>query len=248
MPAAGNAARPVSHPYLILTIVAFAQFMVVLDATIVNVALPSIQKALQFSVENLQWIVTGYTLTFGGFLLLGGRLADIFGRRLIFSLGLALFSLASLAAGFATSESQLIIARAVQGAGGALLSPAALSILLDTFKEGKDRNRALGVWGGVASAGAALGLLLGGIITQYIGWEWIFYVNVPIGALTILATLRWIRESRTDERVESDILGAFLGSGVGQDETRVQGGIHSERQPEEGQPNHQDDIGTCDIS
>lgn len=209
MPAAGKAARPVSHPYLTLVIIAFAQFMVVLDATITNVALPSIQRALNFSVENLQWIVTGYTLTFGGFLLLGGRLADIFGRRLIFVLGLALFSLASLAAGFATSDTQLIVARAVQGAGGALLSPAALSILLDTFKEGRERNRALGVWGGVASAGAALGLLLGGIITEYIGWEWIFYVNVPIGALTILATLRWIRESRTDEKIESDIFGAI---------------------------------------
>jgi EmrB/QacA subfamily drug resistance transporter len=197
-----------TNPWIILAIIAFAQFMVVLDATIVNVALPSIQRDLGFTVEGLQWIVTGYTLTFGGFLLLGGRLADIFGRRLIFLAGLALFALASLACGFATSETQLIVARAVQGLGGALLSPAALSILLDTFREGKARNKALGVWGGVASGGAAVGLLLGGIITEYIGWEWIFYVNVPIGILTILAGLRWIRESRSDEKVESDVFGA----------------------------------------
>src|SRR3954454_18696392 len=166
--------------WLALVLLSAAQFVVVLDASIVNVALPSIQKALDVSNENLQWVVNAYTLTFGGFLLLGGRAADLFGRRRVFLAGLALFSLASLAGGLAQSEGWLITARAVQGLGAAIVSPAALSIVTVTFAEGADRNRAMGVWGAVAGAGGAAGVLLGGILTDALGWQWVLFVNVPI--------------------------------------------------------------------
>src|SRR5262245_55000612 len=167
--------------WLALALLASAQFVVVLDASIVNVALPSIGKDLEFSQANLAWVVNAYTLTFGGFLLLGGRAADLLGRRRMFMIGLVVFALASLAGGFAQSEGWLIAARAVQGVGAAILSPAALSIVTTTFTEGSERNRALGVWGAVAGSGGAAGVLLGGILTQSAGWEWVLWVNVPIG-------------------------------------------------------------------
>src|SRR6478609_5623879 len=169
--------------WLALVLLSAAQFVVVLDASIVNVALPSIQKALDFTDSNLSWVVNAYTLTFGGFLLLGGRLADLLGRRRVFIGGLILFSLASLAGGLAQSDVWLIAARGVQGLGAAIISPAALSLVTTMFAEGSERNKALGVWGAVAGSGGAAGVLLGGILTQYAGWEWVLFVNVPIGFL-----------------------------------------------------------------
>src|SRR5207248_6352446 len=170
--------------WIALILLCIAQFVVVLDASIVNVALPTIGKALHFSESNLPWVVNSYVLTFGGFLLLGGRMADLLGRRRVFMGGLVLFSLASLAGGLAGvtgSQTQLIIARLFQGLGAAILSPAALSIVTNTFREGPERNKALGVWGAVAGSGGAAGVLLGGVITQELSWEWVLYVNVPIG-------------------------------------------------------------------
>ena len=184
--------------------------MVVLDIAIVNVALPSIKLDLGFSQENLQWVISAYALFFGGFLLLGGRLADILGRRRIFIAGLILFTVASLLAGLAWSEGSLIAARALQGLGAAMISPAALSILTTTFAEGKERNIALGVWGAVGGFGAAAGVLLGGVITDTLSWEWIFYVNIPIGLAGLIFTPMLLEESR-DARVKSfDALGAVL--------------------------------------
>ena len=157
------------------------QFVIVIDASIVNVALPSIGAHLHFSRDDLTWVVNAYTLTFGGFLLLGGRMADLLGRRRMFMLGLVVFSLASLAGGLAQSETWLIAARAVQGLGAAIVSPAALSIITTTFADGAERNRALGIWGAVAGAGGAAGVLLGGILTSGLNWRWVLFVNVPIG-------------------------------------------------------------------
>src|SRR3954451_14646783 len=167
--------------WLALALLAAAQFVVVLDASIVNVALPSIGQALHFSQDDLSWVVNAYTLTFGGFLLLGGRMADLIGRRRMFIAGLVLFSGASLAGGLAQSDVWLIAARAVQGLGAALLSPAALSLVTTLFQEGPDRNKAMGVWGAVAGSGGAAGVLLGGMLTEWAGWEWVLFVNVPIG-------------------------------------------------------------------
>ena len=164
-------------------LLAMTQFVVVIDASIVNVALPSIGHALNFSQDDLSWVVNAYTLTFGGFLLLGGRLADLMGRRRMFMIGLVLFSLASLAGGLAQSEAWLIAARAVQGLGAAIVSPAALSIITTTFADGEERNRALGVWGAVAGAGGAAGVLLGGVLTSGLSWRWVLFVNVPIGVI-----------------------------------------------------------------
>src|SRR6478752_9397273 len=166
--------------WIALALLCVAQFVVVLDASIVNVALPTICKALQFTESNLPWVVNAYVLTFGGFLLLGGRMADLLGRRRVFMAGLVLFALASLAGGLASTSGQLIAARAVQGLGAAILSPAALSIVATTFRDGAERNKALGVWGAVAGSGGAAGVLLGGVLTEYIGWEWVLWVNVPI--------------------------------------------------------------------
>jgi len=192
-----------------LVLLCAAQFMVVLDASIVNVALPSIKDALSFSQENLQWVVNAYTLAFGGFLLLGGRLADLLGRRRMFVLGLGVFSLASLLGGLAQSEAWLIAARGAQGLGAALLSPAALSIVTVTFREGAERNKALGIWGALAGAGGAAGVLLGGLLTSGIGWEWVLFVNVPIGIAAMLIAPRLIAESRTEQRERSyDVAGA----------------------------------------
>ncbi len=168
-----------------LVLLCSAQFVVVLDASIVNVALPSIGEALDFSQENLSWVVNAYVLTFGGFLLLGGRLADLLGRRRVFMAGLLLVAVASLLAGFAATEGQLIAARAAQGLGAAIISPAALSIVTTTFGDGAERNKALGVWGAVAGSGGAAGVLLGGILTDGLGWEWVLWVNVPVSLIAL---------------------------------------------------------------
>jgi len=196
-----------------LVVLAIAQFMVVLDASIVNVALPSIQKDLDFTDSSLQWVVNAYTLAFGGFLLLGGRAADLFGRRRVFIAGLGLFSVASLAGGFATTSEWLIVARGVQGLGAAIVSPAALSIVTTTFTEGAERNKALGIWGALAGAGGAVGVLLGGMLTEWAGWEWVLFVNVPIGLAAALLAPRWVRESRGHERTSMDVAGAGLVTG-----------------------------------
>jgi len=196
--------------WLALVLLAGAQFLVVLDATVVNVALPHIQTALHFSDANLQWVVNAYTLTFGGFLLLGGRAADLFGRRRVFMVGTALFGAASLAAGLAQSEGMLIAARAVQGLGGAIISPAALSIVMTTFSEGTERTKALSVWGAVAGAGGAVGSLLGGVLTDAVGWEWVFFINVPIAALIFFAAPALLAESRAEvDREGFDVAGAL---------------------------------------
>src|SRR3954462_14999125 len=173
----------VDRRWIALILLCVAQFVVILDASIVNVALPTIGSSLHFSQDNLSWVVNAYVLTFGGFLLLGGRMADLLGRRRVFMGGLVLFALASLAGGLATNESQLIAARAVQGLGAAILSPAALSLVTVIFAEGAERNRALGVWGAVAGSGGAVGVLLGGMLTQWAGWEWVLFVNVPVASL-----------------------------------------------------------------
>ena len=178
--------------------------------SIVNVALPTIQTKLHFSDTNLQWVITAYAITFGGLLLLGGRSADLLGRRKVFLGGLVLFTVASLLAGLATTDTMLIIVRAVQGAGAAFIAPTALSIVGVTFPEGAERNKALGIYGALAGSGAAVGVLLGGVLTSYAGWEWIFFINVPVGVLVFLVTPRFVRESRleTDHRA-FDPLGAI---------------------------------------
>ncbi|HMH46807.1 MAG TPA: MFS transporter, partial [Solirubrobacteraceae bacterium] len=194
---------------LALALLAMTQFVIVIDASIVNIALPSIGRALNFSQADLSWVVNAYTLTFGGFLLLGGRLADLMGRRRMFMVGLVLFSLASLAGGLAQSEPWLIAARAVQGLGGAIVSPAALSIITTTFAEGAERNRALGVWGAVAGAGGAAGVLLGGVLTSGLSWRWVLFVNVPIGVLCAYLAPRLLVESHAEAETRSfDIPGA----------------------------------------
>src|SRR3954463_2099974 len=183
---------------LALFLLAMTQFGVVIDASIVNVALPSIGHALDFSQDNLSWVVNAYTLTFGGFLLLGGRLADLLGRRRMFIAGLVLFSVASLLGGLAQSELWLILARGLQGLGAALVSPAALSIVTTTFAEGAERNKALGVWGAVAGSGGAAGVLLGGMLTEWAGWQRVLFVNVPIGIAAAVIAPRLLGESRDE--------------------------------------------------
>src|SRR5918999_297609 len=175
--------------------------MVVLDVSIVNVALPSIQTELDFSPENLQWVVSGYALTFGGFLLLGGRVGDLLGRRWLFMVGLGAFALFSLACGLATSSGMLIAFRALQGAAGAILAPSVFSIVSVTFREGSERNKALGILGGIAGSGAAIGVLAGGVLTEYAGWEWIFFVNVPIGLGALALVPRYVQESHGEDMV-----------------------------------------------
>ena len=199
--------------WLALALLSAVQFMVVLDIAIVNVALPSIQVDLGFSQENLQWVISAYALVFGGFLLLGGRAADLLGRRRIFLVGVVVFTLASLFAGLAWSEASLIGARSFQGLGAAIISPAALSILSTTFAEGRERNVALGVWGAVGGFGAAAGVLLGGILTDALSWEWIFFVNIPVGVAAFVLAPLLLAESR-DARVKSfDAPGAVLVTG-----------------------------------
>src|SRR3989442_1452289 len=184
------------HRWRILAVVATAFFMTILDVSIVNVALPSISRALHFSRDNLQWVITAYSITFGGFLLLAGRSADILGRRRVFYVGVAVFTIASFLCGLAWSEGVLIGARAVQGLGAAIISPAALSIITTIFEEGPERNKALGIWGAIGGSGAAVGGLAGGVLTKYLGWEWIFFVNGPVGPGALLLTRRFVTASR----------------------------------------------------
>src|SRR6185436_14299820 len=181
-----------------LALIVTAQFMVILDVAVVNVALPSIQTDLAFSEASLQWVVSAYAIFFGGALLLGGRLADLLGRRRLLVAGLLLFAASSFLCGIAWSEASLIAFRALQGLGGALLAPAALSLLMTTFAEGRDRNRALGIYSAASGSGAAAGVLLGGLLTSYLDWSWIFFINVPVGAVAIALTPALLRESRAD--------------------------------------------------
>jgi len=205
-------AKHSENKWAILALLALAQFMVVLDVSIVNVALPSIARDLNFSPENLQWVVTAYTLTFGGFLLLGGRMSDLFGRRRLFIGAVTAFAFASLACGLASSETALIILRAVQGLAAAIMSPAALSIVLSEFEEGDERNKAMGIWAGVAAGGGAAGVLLGGVLTEYMGWEWNFFVNVPIGIIVALTATQLLPHhiGEEDKKIKLDFSGAVL--------------------------------------
>ena len=187
-----------SRKWLTLAIVGAAFFMTILDVAIVNVAIPSIEKDLNVTETTVQWVLIAYSITFGGFLLLGGRMADLLGRRLIFLVGLTLFTAASLVCGLSGSIGVLIGARAVQGIGAAIISPAALSIVSTTFREGAERNKALGIWGALGGSGAAAGVLIGGILVKYLGWQWIFYVNVPVGVLVFALTLPFVPESRAE--------------------------------------------------
>jgi EmrB/QacA subfamily drug resistance transporter len=197
------------NPWLVLVLVCLAQFMVVLDATVVNVALPSIQVDLHMSGSDLQWVVNAYTLVFGGFLLLGGRAGDLIGRKRIFLAGIVVFTAASLLDGLATSSTWLIVARGTQGLGGALVSPAALSIVNTTFATESERTKALGVWSAIAAGGGAVGLLIGGVLTEKLSWPWVFFVNVPVGILTFALAARLIPESRAEgERRSFDVAGA----------------------------------------
>jgi EmrB/QacA subfamily drug resistance transporter len=194
----------------VLVIACMAQFMVVLDITVVNIALPSMQRGLHFSAANLQWIVNGYTLVFGGFLLLGGRAADLFGRKRLFLIGVGLFTAASMLNGLAQSSGMLIIGRGLQGLGGALVSPAALSIVTTTFSDGEQRTKALGVWSAIAAGGSAVGLLVGGALTDLASWRWVFFVNLPVGIITFALAMRFVAESRVDlARRSLDLAGAF---------------------------------------
>ena len=202
-----------NRKWFALALLVAVQFMVVLDIAIVNVALPSIQIDLGFSQQNLQWVISAYALLFGGVLLLGGRLADLLGRRRLFIIGTVLFAVASLLAGFAWSEASLIGARALQGLGAAIITPAALSILTTTFAEGKERNIALGAWGGVGAFGAVAGVLLGGVLTDALSWEWIFFVNVPVGVIALALTPLLLSESRDLTAKSFDIPGAALVTG-----------------------------------
>jgi EmrB/QacA subfamily drug resistance transporter len=208
----GDAAGPHQRPHLRATLLlsCLAQFMVILDVSVVNVALPAIRGGLHFSEQNLQWVVNAYTVTFAGFLLLGGRAADLLGRRRVFVSGLILFGLASLAGGLADTQGLLIAARAVQGLGGAVIAPASLSILTTTFTEGAARNRAVGIWGAMGGAGGAAGVLLGGVLTDVLGWRWILFINVPIALAAAVLTQRFVAEGRNPERArEFDLSGAL---------------------------------------
>jgi EmrB/QacA subfamily drug resistance transporter len=206
--------RAQTNPWVVLVLICIAQFMVVLDATIVNVALPSIQKDLGLSEANLQWIINAYTLVFGGFLLLGGRAGDLLGRKRLFLIGLVIFTTASLLNGLSSSEGQLIAFRALQGLGAALISPAALSIISTTFAEGAERAKALAVWAAIAIGGASIGLVLGGALTQYFSWPWIFFVNVPVGIVAFILSARLVPESRDEHAPASyDIAGAVTVTG-----------------------------------
>jgi EmrB/QacA subfamily drug resistance transporter len=203
--------RKTSNKWLIFILVAIAQFMVVLDSAITNVALPTIKQQLHFTNSALQWVITAYALFFGGFLLLGGRAADLFGRKRVLLSGMAAFTTFSLLIGLSHTATQLIGLRALQGAAGAFMSPAALSIVLVTFRDGSNRNRALSYWTLVATGGAALGLLLGGLLTQYLGWRWNFFINVPIGVVMTVLIARLVPEHEREEKNNSlDLPGAVL--------------------------------------
>src|SRR6201981_1296077 len=202
------------NPWGVLVIICLAQFMVVLDATIVNVALPHIQSSLGFSEASLQWVINAYTLVFAGFLLLGGRAGDLLGRKRLFMIGLVIFTGASFLNGVSSTSGMLIGFRALQGLGAALISPAALSIISTTFAEGKERARALGVWAAIAIRGSAVGLVLGGALTQAFSWPWIFFINVPVGVATFVASLRLVPESKDEGLHRSfDVPGAVTVTG-----------------------------------
>jgi EmrB/QacA subfamily drug resistance transporter len=202
------------HRWRAFAVLAVSYFMTIVDLTIVNVALPTIGRELHFSESSLQWVITAYSVTFGGFLLLGGRAADLLGRRRIFMLGLIVFTAASLGAGLATSEGFLIAMRGLQGFGAAVVLPAALSIVMNMFAEGAERNKALGLWGGIGAGGATIGLITGGLLTRYVGWEYIFFLNVPIGVAALLLAPRIVPESRLDVvRRRFDPLGAVTVTG-----------------------------------
>ncbi|HMC39905.1 MAG TPA: MFS transporter [Acidimicrobiales bacterium] len=203
---------PRRHPALALVVISSAQLMVILDATIVNVALPTIRTALHFSPSNLEWVITAYSLTFGGLLLFGGRTGDLYGKRRMFMIGIAVFAGASLLGGFATNEAWLIISRGLQGVGGAIASPTALSLIAINFAEGPERNRAMGVYSAMSAAGGATGLLLGGLLTSYVSWRWVFFVNVPIGALGLFLAPRALLES-TPNPGRLDTPGALTATG-----------------------------------
>ena len=213
-PATGVGARQVRR-WRAFTLLAVAYFMTAVDMLIVNVALPTIGLKLHFQQQNLQWVVTAYALTFGGFLLLGGRAADLLGRRRMFMAGLALFTAASLACALATSDTFLILMRGVQGLGSAMVLPAALSIVMNMFPEGAERNKALGLWGAIGASGATVGVLAGGVLTRYAGWPYIFYLNVAVGAVTLLLTRRVVPESKLrDTSRRYDLLGAVTVTGA----------------------------------
>ena len=198
-----------ANPWLVLVLVCMAQFMVILDATIVNVALPSIQEDLKMSDADLQWVVNAYALTFGGFLLLGGRAGDLIGRKRVFLVGVVVFTVASLLNGLAPSSEALILFRGLQGLGAALIAPAALSIITTTFEEGAERTKAMGVWAAIAVGGGAVGLVLGGVLTTTLSWPWIFYVNVPVGIAVFIASMRIVPESKDAHAHKSyDVAGA----------------------------------------
>src|SRR4051812_25522196 len=190
--------RHATNPWVVLVLICFAQFMVVLDATVVNVALPSIQNDLHMSETNLQWVVNAYTLVFGGFLLLGGRAGDLLGRKRLFLGGLIVFTAASLLDGLAVNQGMLIGSRGLPGLRAAVISPAALAIISTTFKEGSDRAKALGIWAAIAIGGSAVGLVLGGALTQAFSWPWIFFINVPVGVAVFLLSFRLIPESKDE--------------------------------------------------
>ena len=201
--------RHATNPWLILVLICFAQFMVVLDATVVNVALPSIQKDLGLSEANLQWIINAYTLAFGGFLLLGGRAGDLLGRKRLFLFGLVVFTVASLLNGLAVNSTMLIACRGLQGLGAAFISPAALAIISTTFEEGAERAKALGVWAAIAIGGSAVGLIVGGALTQLLSWPWIFFINVPVGVAVFALSLWYLPESKAEGVHRSfDVAGA----------------------------------------
>ena len=209
-----TSASPQINRWRAFAVLAVAYFMTIVDLTIVNVSLPTIGRDLHFSATNLQWVATAYALTFGGFLLLGGRAADLLGRRRVLMAGLGVFSAASLACALATSDTFLIGARAVQGIGAAVMLPASLSIVMNMFEEGAERNKALGIWGALAASGATVGLVTGGLLTRYVGWQYIFYLNVPIAIVTLLLVPRTVPESRlSGARRRFDALGALAGTG-----------------------------------
>src|SRR5215208_2816658 len=198
-----------SSPWLVLCLVCIAQFMVILDATVVNVALPSIQEDLGMDDAELQWVVNSYTLIFGGFLLLGGRAGDLLGRKKVFLAGIVVFTLASLLNGLATTSEWLILARGLQGLGGALIAPAALSIVTTTFAEGPERAKAMGVWSAIAAGGGAVGLLLGGVLTDLLSWPWVFFVNLPVGIAAFVLSLMYVPESKDEKSHKAfDLAGA----------------------------------------
>ena len=210
----GGRTRAETNRWLVLVLVCIAQFMVILDATIVNVALPSIQHGLHFNASSLQWVVNAYTLIFGGFLLLGGRASDLIGRQRLFIAGVIVFTVASLISGIATSSGMLIGGRALQGLGAALVSPAALSIVTTTFAEGAERTKALGIWSSIAAGGGAVGLVLGGLLTETLSWRWVFFINLPIGIAAALLSLRYIQNTRAENEPDTaDVAGAVTVTG-----------------------------------